>query len=962
MASETNPSADATWPTLGRYLISKGVLLPVGALLALVLISRLLPTWELVPMASSELLTGYLMLEMVTVVVSLLVVVTAFYSFEEERSPLANTLVLTFILACNSDFLHTLAYNDVPTAAFFWVCSRTIVLLGFALLLREKRLPGGRLFWLLLGLAGSVLLALFGGRYFAVWWPFFVPGEGATALKAVADYLLSVGYLAVALLLARKALAAQKYELLNLARASFVMAVAGLAVTRFNSTGEWTVVLGHLLKVLAFLLVFRATVLVALRQPYWRLRASQQQIAQAEQEYRSLVENLPVGVLRMDAELRLHHVGSMVERSLGKPKQSMLGQVITDVLPPEVTQVVLPALQRVLLGEAVDLDYHFISKQQGPLYRHFIAVPERTLDGQVQGALAILLDTTERELIHSALQDALHETGEMKAALDAHAIVALTDRRGVITQVNDKFCQISKYAREELLGQTHAVINSGHHPKAFWKEMWATIGRGHVWNGEICNRAKDGSLYWVQTTIVPRLDAAGQPLQYIAIRADITKRKLAEQEAQRLANYDVLTGLPNRRLLQDRLQQTVTRGEREGFYSALLILDLDHFKDINDTLGHDQGDALLQQVAVRLGHAVRQSDTVARLGGDEFVVLLCDLGNTLGSAGGYAADLAEKIRESLAAPYVLGGEQVISTPSIGVVMLRVDDPVPPDELVKRADMALYKAKAEGRNAVCFFDPALQTGVNERAALLRDLRQAVELQQFQVYYQPIMDQSRKVNGVEALLRWPHPERGMVSPAEFIPVAEQANLIVPIGQWVLETACAQIKAWEHDPVRSQWTVAVNVSARQVLDERFVEQVEVVLALSQVNPRNLRLELTESLLQVDLKGTIEKMRALQRLGIRFSLDDFGTGYSSLSYLKRLPLDQFKIDQSFVRNVLENTEDAAIVRMILALGETLNMPVVAEGVETEAQFQFLRSHGCQKFQGYLFSKPVPVSELPAG
>lgn len=912
-------------------------------------------------MASSELLAGYLMLEMATVVVSLLVVVTAFYSLEEERSPLANTLVLTFILACNSDFLHTLAYNDVPTAAFFWVCSRAIVLMGLALALREERLPGGRLRWLLLGLLGSALLALFGGRYLAVWWPFFVEGEGTTALKASADYLLSVGYLGVALLLARKALAVQKHELLNLAKASFVMAVSGLAVTRFNSTGEWTVVLGHLLKVLAFLLVFRAIFLVALRQPYWRLGASQRQLAQTGQEYRSLVENLPVGVMRMDAALRLRYVGSMIERSLGIPRQAMLGHVVSDILPAEVTQAVLPALQRVLRGETVSLDYHFTSTQQGPLYRHFIAVPEQSLDGQVQGVLAILLDTTEQELIRHALQDALHETGELKAALDAHAIVAITDQRGVIIQVNDKFCQISQYSREELLGKTHALINSGHHPREFFKTMWATIGRGNVWNGEVCNRAKDGSQYWVQTTIVPRLDANERPLQYIAIRADITERKQAEQEAQRLANYDVLTGLPNRRLLQDRLQQAVVRGERDQFYSALLLLDLDHFKDVNDTLGHAQGDALLQQVARRLEQAVRQSDTVARLGGDEFVALLCDLGETLEIAGARAADLAEKIREALAVPYALGQEQVIATPSIGVVMLRVGASLPTDELVKHADMALYKAKGEGRNAVCFFDPALQEGVNERVLLLRDLRQAVELQQLQVYYQPIMDRSRQVVGVEALLRWLHPERGMVSPAVFIPLAEQANLIVPIGQWVLDTACAQIKAWEGDPVRSQWTIAVNVSAKQVQGEDFVAQVQEALARHQISPISLRLELTESLLQVDLMGTIEKMRALQQVGVRFSLDDFGTGYSSLSYLKRLPLDQFKIDQSFVRNLMDNAEDAAIVRMILALAETLGMPVVAEGVETEVQFEFLLSHGCQKFQGYLFSKPVPVSELPS-
>jgi predicted signal transduction protein with EAL and GGDEF domain len=358
---------------------------------------------------------------------------------------------------------------------------------------------------------------------------------------------------------------------------------------------------------------------------------------------------------------------------------------------------------------------------------------------------------------------------------------------------------------------------------------------------------------------------------------------------------------------------------------------------------------------------VRQADTVARLGGDEFVVLLDDLGGGLDSATAHAGDVGEKIHETLASTYELHGERVTSTPSIGVVLFRgtQDDP---EELLKQADLALYKAKEAGRNRLRFFDPSLQDDINNRSSLLRDLRLALDEGQMRLYYQPVVDKSRHVVGVEALVRWAHPKRGLVPPATFIPLAEQTNLILPIGKWVLDTACAQIRTWEDDPIRSTWTVAVNVSARQFYEAEFVANVERALSRAGADPRRLRLELTESLLQSDLEGTITKMHTLGRLGVRFSLDDFGTGYSSLSYLKRLPLDQFKIDKSFVNDILTDPNDAAIAKTILALAASLELGVVAEGVENAAQFELLVSYGCEGFQGYLFSKPVPVESLPTG
>jgi diguanylate cyclase (GGDEF)-like protein/PAS domain S-box-containing protein len=573
-----------------------------------------------------------------------------------------------------------------------------------------------------------------------------------------------------------------------------------------------------------------------------------------------------------------------------------------------------------------------------------------------QGAQGIASIATARSM-QRQLRDAMREVSELNAALDAHAIVAVTDARGVILRVNDKFCAISGYARDELVGRTHRVIRSGRHPDSFFAEMWQRIAGGQVWHGEICNRARDGALYWVSTTIVPFLDADGRPEQYIAIRTDITLRKQAEEEAQRMAFFDTLTGLPNRRLMHDRLQQLLGQTRRHGLPGALVLIDLDNFKEVNDTLGHGQGDALLRLVAQRLQSCVRRSDTVARLGGDEFVLLLGDLGADLSAATLRAADLGEKLRRILEQPYFLDGERVHAALSAGVVLLQGRDESV-DQVLSQADMALYKAKGAGGNQVCFFDPALQADVNARAGLLADLRQAQARGELRLYFQPIVQADRQVGGFEALLRWGHPLRGLVSPADFIPLAEQSGLILPIGQWVLDQACAQLARWAQGPATRGWTLAVNVSARQFRDGGFVPSVQRALACSGAQPHRLRLELTESMLHADLDETIARMTTLRRLGVRFALDDFGTGYSSLSYLKRLPLDQLKIDKSFVAEITTDPDDAAIARTIVSLARSLRLRVVAEGVETEGQFAFLRRIGCHGYQGYLFAAPQPLHD----
>ncbi len=436
---------------------------------------------------------------------------------------------------------------------------------------------------------------------------------------------------------------------------------------------------------------------------------------------------------------------------------------------------------------------------------------------------------------------------------------------------------------------------------------------------------------------------------------DISERKATEALNHRMAFYDKLTGLPNRQLLLDRLSHALALSQRSGRAGAILFIDLDHFKSINDTRGHDKGDLLLQQVADRLNDAVRSCDTVARFGGDEFVVLLEEVGS---DAAAGAREIVSKLLHAFHAPFTVDGMEHYTTPSIGVALFGREK-AGTDDILKRADLAMYQAKAAGRNGVAFFDPAMEAKVSARATLETDLRRALSNQEFELHYQPLASVEGKLSGVEALVRWHHPQRGLVPPAEFIQVAEETNMILRLGAWVLAEACAMLARWASDERTAALDMSVNVSMAQFHRPDFVEQVLAVLQQTGARPERLRLELTESLLLNDLEGTIQKMQRLRTVGVRFAVDDFGTGYSSLSYLHRLPLSQLKIDRSFIWDALKEGHGAAIVRMIVALGKTMGMSVLAEGVETPEQLAFVMAEGCHYYQGYLYSRPLPEAQL---
>ncbi len=576
-------------------------------------------------------------------------------------------------------------------------------------------------------------------------------------------------------------------------------------------------------------------------------------------------------------------------------------------------------------------------------------------EGTVQDITDLRMAQESLRQSEKIAQQSLETLKHQKFALDKHAIVTVTDVQGRITYANEKYCEVTGYSFEELIGQDNAIVNSGYHPKGFFKGMYSVVASGKSWHAEVCNRAKDGHLYWVDATIAPYMGDDGKPESYITISTNISQRKAAEEKNNHLAFYDQITHLPNRRLLLDRLNQALVASARSGRNGALLFLDLDHFKTLNDTLGHEFGDLLLQQVAERLANCVREGDTVAHIGGDEFVVLLENLSENVVEAATQTEAIGEKVLSSLNQPYQLAIHEYQSTSSMGAVLFK-DQAYTQDDLLKHGDIAMYQAKAAGRNTLRFFDPQMQEAINTRVEGERELRKALESQQFELYYQIQVDDQGQPLGAEALIRWCHPERGMVSPFNFIPLAEETGLILPLGQWVLDAACAQLKIWQQDLITRDLVLAVNVSAKQFLQPDFVQEVQATVVRHGIDPAGLKLELTESLLVDNIKHIIATMTVLREFGIKFSLDDFGTGYSSLQYLKNLPLTQLKIDQSFVRDIATDYSDRAIVLTIITMAHSLGLDVIAEGVETEEQREFLMNKGCMSYQGYLFSKPLPI------
>jgi len=669
--------------------------------------------------------------------------------------------------------------------------------------------------------------------------------------------------------------------------------------------------------------------------------------AHTEAVFQGLADNALVGIYLLEDDLFLY-VNETLARMLGYKRAEMMARMsIFDIVVPDERGLVQQHLQRTLSGQVPHL--HYERKAQcrgGRLMDVEVFVSRLAIDGKVL-SVGVMMDITRRK----KAEEAVHLTALVYE--NSSEAMVVTDANGVILTVNPAFSDITGYSLDEVLGQRLNILSSGRHDVAFYERMWRSLIETGGWQGDIWNRRKNGEEYIERLTINTSYNEDGTVRCRVGLFSDITQKRKQDERIWHQANFDHLTGLPNRKMFQEQLSAKMQQAEQEGKILALLYMDLDLFKEVNDTLGHSRGDELLRQVAARLLNCVRSSDLVARLGGDEFCVILQDTdAETIES-------VCERITRKLAEPYMLGSDSAYVSVSVGVAQCPKDS-IAPEQLINYADLAMYAAKQNGRGQYCHFSRALSKEAKQRRQLARDLGLALEADQFLLYYQPVVELKQgSVIKAEALLRWLHPEQGIVSPAHFIPMAEDSGLIIGIGDWAFRKATAQVAKWCRK-FEKDLAIGINVSPVQFRREG----LSATEWLSWLNGLGLAcdsvmVEITERLL-MDVSGSVSnKLLSFRDAGVQVALDDFGTGYSTLSYLKKFDIDYIKIDQSFVRNLPWSEEDAALCEAIIMMAHRLGLKVIAEGVETQEQRDRLLAMGCDYGQGYLFGKPMPAEEF---
>jgi len=676
-------------------------------------------------------------------------------------------------------------------------------------------------------------------------------------------------------------------------------------------------------------------------------RQAEEALRSSERELSKILDSMQDTFYRTDREGRLVLVSASARELLGYTPEELLNTRLADLyVEPDGRERFLAALAR-SGGTLYTYEAPLWHKDGSAVWVQTNAKYYRDDSGEIAGVEGMSRNVTERRLAEARMRML---SGVLEQTADT---VMVADRAGSIEYVNPAFESITGYGRDEAVGRPASLLKSGHHEADFYRRLWRTILDGGVFQDVFVNRRKDGTVYYEEKTITPLKDERGEISHFVSTGKDITERMQAQERLRYLAHHDVLTELPNRVLFFDRLAHALDRSRSPARSVAVLFLDLDRFKIINDTLGHDVGDRALLDLARRLTRCVRRGDTIARLGGDEFAVILEDM-----QSPEQVSAVAEKMLEALVPAIEVDGRELFISASIGISLHPVDGN-DPQTLLKHADIAMYRAKEQGRNTFRFYSADMSARAFERLSLETSLRYALERDEFELYYQPQVDLlSGNVVGVEALLRWHHPEMGLVSPLDFIPVLEETGLILPVGEWVMREACRQVQLWRAEGCASL-RLAVNLSSRQFNAPGLPELMVAVLAETGIDPLCLELEITESTLVQHGTETEETFQALADLDLRVAIDDFGTGYSSLSYLKRFSIDTLKIDRAFIADVTHDPDDAAIVQAVIAMARQLNIQVVAEGVETEAQLEFLRAQGCDVVQGFLFSPPLPAAEL---
>jgi len=683
--------------------------------------------------------------------------------------------------------------------------------------------------------------------------------------------------------------------------------------------------------------------------------------AQLEQE-RQLFEKGPAIRFRwgISQEWPVEYVSSNVETLLGHKVEDLIsGELRFSILihPDDIDYVTNMVNNFLETDESFfEMEYRILDSDGHYhwFFHHAMRAQSKNLENgcfdERRSFIGYVLDITERkERKRSEEQLNLAAT-----VMESSVAISIADPNGTILRVNEAFTEITGYSAQEIIGKNHNILSSGRHDKKFYRSLWSVLINEGYWEGEIWNRKKSGELFPECISITAVKDGAGTITHYVATSQDISERKLAEQRIEQLAYLDPLTNLPNRRLYFDRLTQELSHARRLKNFGAVMFVDLDRFKQINDSLGHSVGDSILVETARRMAVVLRDGDTASRLGGDEFVALIPNLGNELETAFINAGKVADKLFAELSKPYELPSRELVVTASIGIILFP-DEQRTAEDVMKQADMAMYQAKESGRNSYHFYRPSMQQEIEDRYELEQQLNRAIREQQFTLYYQPKINQQGGIVGAEALVRWNHPELGLIFPDEFIPTAESSQLIIPMSEQIIQIAADDLNQWiEKKLIDDKFVLSINISATHFSQSEFEESVVGNLVLKGADLSRIELELTEGVVIKDYDKTIEKMSALSALGIRFSIDDFGTGYSSLQYLHRLPINTLKIDRAFVKDVVTDSGSQIITKTIISMGRNLGLELIAEGVESASQRQFLEAHGCSQYQGYLFSRPL--------
>ncbi|WP_458413689.1 EAL domain-containing protein [Schinkia sp. CFF1] len=676
--------------------------------------------------------------------------------------------------------------------------------------------------------------------------------------------------------------------------------------------------------------------------------------------YYSLIHMAPIPIQILDSNSNVILWNISAEETFGWTESEVIGRR-SPIIPDEEKEKFIKMHALILNGKSLTTIEAKRQKKDGTLLDTIInCFPWFDENGGIAGYVAIIKDVTKQKKNERQLEQTFKKLKDFQYALDVATNLSISDRYGKIIYVNDRLCEVSKFTREELIGQSHRILNSGSHKNDYFQDLWETITQGKVWNGELRNRTKDGKIWWANATIVPFLDKDNKPYQYMAIRTDITDQKLLENELQvqkqkveRISYIDYLTGLPNRLLFEEELRRKLEEARINKQMFALMVVNLDGFKFINDTIGHKTGDKLLKEVALRLNQTRTMDDFVARIGGDEFAIIVSNMKEM-----DAIHQIARNFLEIFDWPFLIDSYEFFITASIGISLYPYGGENV-DSLIQNADLALYRAKEIGKNQYEIFSPTMNVGAFKRFSLKNDLRKAVQENEIFTLYQPKVDsKTKRIVGAEALARWKHPEWGVVSPDEFISLAEETGLINMIGEQILMEACTQTKKWQEVGLPLV-KMSVNFSALQFLQADIVDTVQNVLHATNLDPKWLEIELTETVVMKNETATLMKLKQLKDLGVSIAIDDFGTGYSSLSYLKKIQPNTVKIDQSFVKDIPGDSENTEIATAVIRLAEKLKMNVVAEGVETSQQVAYLQKIHCHELQGYYFSKPIPTKEF---